>query len=169
MRLYHYTSLAILPAILRDGLTKGDVPLDAYQSINAVCLTIRDAPPRRVLVNGQNGSFDKTGMRIAVEVNHTDPLLVRWEHFPQQFRVDARFFRRLNAVSGVNAVRDWYIYLGKIPSEWFTEIFSMVDGFPVRREVLEEIMWRPVPRQVSAVPVKLVTVTEAKKSKQQAA
>jgi hypothetical protein len=156
MKLYHYTRRITLPNILREGLNRGDVPLDTTTGINAPCLTCRTTPPPgRVLYTRGAGVFDKTGVRIAVEIDPADPALLRWKDFPVRFKVDRRFFRVLNsACTEGNPVYDWYIYLGTICPSSFVEVY---DRFT--REPIPPTLWPAIAREPQTVTSILPGVT----------
>jgi len=156
MRLYHYTRRVTLPNILREGLNRGDVPLDPTTGINAPCLTCRDTPPLgQVLYTGGVGVFDKTGVRIAIELDPADPALLRWKYFPDRFKVDRRFFRVLNsACREGNPVYDWYIYLGTLPPTSFVEIY---DRFTLQS--IPPVLWPSIALEPHSVDQILPGVT----------
>jgi hypothetical protein len=160
LTLYHFTRRSALPGILHNGLTKGDVPLDLNTGINAVCLTVRDSPPRQALRNGQSGADDKTGIRIAVEVDPHDPALLRWKHFPVRFKVDTRFFRALNRGIEGSPVYDWYVYLATLPTERFLEVRDMFAGRPIPSESWEAITAEPVTESVLSDWIRVLPLHE---------
>ena len=131
MKLYHYTNLLHLASILTDGLTCGDVPLDRTTGINAVNLTLRDTPPRGVLGKQDDSDSDKHRIRIAVEIDPQDAALLPWAEFPLWFSISPDFLQRLNAVcADGKPLRDWFLYLGTIPTARFVEVYDACLAFP---------------------------------------
>lgn len=134
MRLYHFTRRQNLGAILEQGITRGDAPLTWNTGINAPSLTIRPEPHFLESVIGKVYAFeeldptlfDKTRIRIAVELPDSDPRLIRWKDFPKKFKVDGRFFRGLSSVAKFGTpAYDWYLFLGEIPTTLFAEVLDL--------------------------------------------
>jgi len=119
--LFHFTSQLYLPLILREGLTKGDAPLDKTRGINAVNLT---AIPERTAQKGwTRGREDKTRYRLTVRLTSDDPNLVRWRDFPRRFQVNYDFFKVL---TGDTDPYKWFIYTQIIPPTAFIGVFDFV-------------------------------------------
>lgn len=116
LRLYHYTSPWHLPAILDDGLTRGDVPLTPTGGTNAVWLTGDPNPA----VQGWAGGF-KTAVRITVDLDSGDPRLVKWSDYATERGVDPGWHKILDQTGGGGA-NDWYLYFGRIPAETFESV-----------------------------------------------
>ena len=65
MELYHFTALDYLPAIAREGLTTGEVPVSATDLQNGVWLTTQQSPNGHGLSDGRLlTDWDKRAMGI---------------------------------------------------------------------------------------------------------
>jgi hypothetical protein len=162
MKLYHYTRRVTLPNILREGLSRGDVPLDRSTGINAPCLTVMDTPPHGVFCTRETGAYNKAGVRITVEIDPADSSLLRWKHFPDRFNVDRRFFRMLNSICKVgNPVYDWYIYLGRISPSSFVEVYDILKREPIHPAQWPVIALEPLAANRLPSSVKVLSFADA--------
>ena len=141
MILYHYTAKEYLEEILRDGLTKGDVPVSPTEGMNAVWLTtdhnseghglsdgefltpeLRDAYAR---VCGHEPPGDlrianKRAVRIKVMISTLDRRLEHWPSWARK-RLDRGWYQTLDAVGGGKSA-SWYLYFAGIAPERFLEV-----------------------------------------------
>jgi len=162
MKLYHFTRRVTLPEILRDGLTKGYVPLDVDTGVHTVCLTVRANAPRCVYGHlGEKDDYNKSGVRIAVEIEPQDTALLRWKYFPERFEVNRRLFRALNVGQEGNPVYDWYIYFGAISAVRFLEVRDMFSDCPIPRTSWPVIESEPMPEQALSPPFRVLSLHEA--------
>jgi hypothetical protein len=118
MILYHYTSTYHLPTILKEGLARGDVPVTPQKGFNAVWFTtMNDAKPGE---HGLSGSaVDKTSVRITVELDRRDPLLIKWGTFARKLKP---IWRRALESSGGDTHKTWYFYKGILIPEMFIDV-----------------------------------------------
>lgn len=137
MLLYHYTSHHALPHILRDGLSKGEVPLSDREWLNAVNLTADPSPDghgldgarepiteedaaRLYLATGQHWPVgarfvNKRAVRITIKLPSADRNLKDWLPWARK-RLSPDYLRRLVGVAGgTKKARTWKIYFGVIP------------------------------------------------------
>jgi hypothetical protein len=122
MRLYHYTALLYLPDIMREGLTRGEVPLDLRGVLTGTSpshpnLTGSANPAGQDRARGS--ALDKTKVRITVDVPDGDPLLVRWLDLCRQHRTPRDLIRRLDRHG---QGKFWWIYRGVIAPDWFDAV-----------------------------------------------
>ena len=106
MLLYHFTSAAHLRAIDKHGLTVGDVgtSFERLEGRSGVWLTSSADPAG----HGLNGSlFDKTRIRLTVDVPEDDQLTKRTEWAPRN--ISDGTARRLIRAGGQSA-ETWYVY-----------------------------------------------------------
>jgi hypothetical protein len=139
MLLYHFTCVEYLPAILRIGLSRGEVPYSAVAVGNAVNLTIDPIPEgngvyrgwvlsdedRAVMarINGveppPGARFpDKTAIRIEIKMQSSDPNLVCWLPFARK-RLEPAWFDRLHAG---HKPEKWWLYFGTIQPSAFSDV-----------------------------------------------
>lgn len=143
MILYHFTAMSMLDAILREGLTRGDVPLTAEDGINAVWFTTDPEPSGHGLSDGGPlspemvaeverrtgrkfpdgiGTPDKRRVRISVVISSRDATLKQWLPFARK-RLSSDWLDALHsAAGGKPKARTWFIYLGTVPAERFRSV-----------------------------------------------
>jgi hypothetical protein len=114
MKLYHFTSLLHLPSILREGITKGEVPLDPRTPYNklpqAPNLTSNGNPHQQSWIGGLT---DKTKVRLTVEVPDED--LTTFRQVRDKYGIRASWLKRLDPSYDR---RNWYFAFGGIqPSQ----------------------------------------------------
>ena len=141
MIFYHYTAREYLDSILREGLTKGDVPLlntATYQAegVNAVWLTTSRDPSGHGLGDGARpltreecrmlgvplgARFpDKRAVRITVKM--PKDRLKHWPSYARK-RIDPRLYNTLSDIGGGERVaKTWYISFQPIPPEMFSTV-----------------------------------------------
>jgi len=140
MLLYHFTCVECLPTILREGLSRGEVPYSATEVGNAVNLTVDSMPEGNgvfrgaLLTDEERATFarinnraeppqgarwpDKTAVRISVEIPSSDCKLVKWEPFARR-RLDPEWLAALHEGQKPDG---WWLYFGTIPPSNFTEV-----------------------------------------------
>ena len=145
MILYHFTALKLLPAILRDGLSRGDVPLAPTAGEQAVWFTtdgdgsghgLSDARPMtdqeaavaRALAGVSPAStqapafLDKRRVRIRVVIPSRDRKLIAWMPFARK-RLERSWMDILHKVAGGAAKAEtWWLYRGVVSPTEFTEV-----------------------------------------------
>lgn len=141
MRLYHYTAHEHWPAIAREGLSRGDVPVSPDATVNAVWLTTSANPAAHGLSGGEllpyqptlaalgiprppSGfvrTYNKRAVRLEVDIPADDTRLVRWSQWAEG-RVAPQWRRTLEETGGGRALaRTWYLYHGVISTDWIRE------------------------------------------------
>jgi hypothetical protein len=144
MSLYHFTGLVHLPAITREGLTKGEVPLSMRDvkygpRLSAPNLT-RNADP--AALHWENGfGLSKTTVRITVAIPPGDPKLVAYLTLCRKRGAPRRVLRTLDPHG---QAKNWWVYHGTIPPAWFSEI-AIHDGsgyVPLGSEELQNLIDR---------------------------
>ena len=79
MRLYHFTGLLGLPGILREGIARGEVPLDVHTPYTrmqlAANLTTDGSPGGQSVWYAADGAVDKTRVRLTVEVARSEAVV----------------------------------------------------------------------------------------------
>jgi len=139
MLLYHFTCVEHLAAILRDGLSRGEVPFSPTLVGNAVNLTSDSLPEGNGVFQGgllteQEGAKvtelngvelpvgarwpDKTAVRITVKIPSSDRNLIKWEPFARQ-RLEPEWIAALHEGQKPGG---WWLYFGTIPPSSFTEV-----------------------------------------------
>src|SRR5947209_527584 len=112
--LYHFTCLLHLPCILREGISRGEVPLSGQEVRQAPSLTSDPSP--LALEWCALGSTDKTRVRLAVRVPAGDGRLQSWEEVCRQFGVGREWQRQLDTTG--KRGKSWFVYWGVLPREW---------------------------------------------------
>jgi hypothetical protein len=139
LTLYHFTSIGTLKAIRLEGLSRGRVELsdDPQDYVHAISLTTSgvhrghgvDAgsdlltDEDRVRYQERTGKLspkgarfaDFTAVRIMIELERSDPLLVQWHEFRKRIQPSRRKELELDC-----RVSTWWVYLGVIPPEKFS-------------------------------------------------
>jgi hypothetical protein len=107
LKLSHFTSLVFLPAILRDGLTKGEVPLRPGKALNAANFTSNPNP--HALHWAVLGPLDKSRVRLEVDV--PDDRLEPWRAAMLRLKVNKGYMRDLDTQG---QGKFWYFYWGTV-------------------------------------------------------
>lgn len=124
-RLYHFTCRAWWHYIEQDGITRGEVPLNARRIDQYPNLTTDPEPAHQAWWHGS--LFNKAAVRITIEVSPYDEKLVSWVELTRKYGMDDRLFRRLNR-SGGGGARNWWIYRGIVRPESFVAVDFLDDG-----------------------------------------
>ncbi|HEX4144543.1 MAG TPA: hypothetical protein VHY91_13635 [Pirellulales bacterium] len=141
MTLHHFTCLLHLPEVYREGITRGEIPIDPripYASIpmaaNLTTNPDRDTQ-RRVWAGGSRLAFDKTRLRLTVEM----PLheLLTYRQLRERFRIKSRFVK---ALAPVTERGHWfYAFAGVKPCQIVRyEMWTRVGG--MYEEIAAELM-----------------------------
>jgi hypothetical protein len=115
--LYHFTNLANLPTILREGLVKGRVPLAPTDYRRAPNLTSNPNPRAQHWALG--GATDKTKVRLSVRIPEGEPRLEAWRDVCRRLRVDQHWQRGLDPFG---QGKSWFVFRGVMPPEWITVV-----------------------------------------------
>ena len=143
MLLYHFTAVELLESIMREGLTRGDVPLTPTTSRTGVWLTTLYQPDNP----GQGGGSlpspamqhpqlkelsrpedteipppNKLAVRITVSILSSDRRLDRWMRWAPR-HLELTWFHMLNELGGgPTLATTWWIYWGIIPPQRFIAV-----------------------------------------------
>lgn len=112
MLLYHFTSREAAAIILRDGISKGDVPTSPVGGFNAPWLTTDDRATTQAWTAGSR--YDKAAIRLTVHIDDDDSRLVRWTDLAVTLGVEDWWLKALDHAGGGGSL-NWYVYLGTIP------------------------------------------------------
>lgn len=143
MILYHFTAISLLDPILRDGLTRGDVPLSPEGGMNAVWFTTDPSPSGHGLSDGSKlspemlaeverrtgkkfpegiGTPDKRRVRITVVIPSRNPLLKSWLPYARR-RLERSWLETLTETGGGKSkAQTWFIYLGSVAATSFKAV-----------------------------------------------
>ena len=144
MILYHFTAAEYLDAILREGLSKGDVPLvPVGAGLTGVWLTTDVDPAGQGLTDGYvlseqeravwSNLFhrpcppgmrfpNKRAVRIKVDIPREDTKLVRWTVCGRE-HLEPSWYRDLSrAAGGSRKTSSHWLYFGVIPPERFLSV-----------------------------------------------
>lgn len=158
MILYHFTCWEHLPAILKEGLTRGDVPTSATEGVTAVWLTTDETPLGHGLSDGGQlpreeveelyrmgkvpspdvivETADKTEIRIAVEISSLSSRLKKWDKWAKK-RLDPHWLNTLHQADG-EAFETWWLHFGTIPPNKFAAVeVRGPNGYEPYREATE--------------------------------
>lgn len=122
MKLYHFTYEDALPAILAEGLRRGDIPITPTdKSLNAPWLTTDNRPQGHGLdVERRYTVVDKSAIRIRVDHAKLDSeRLIRWCDFADDVEIE-RDWRRI--LERGNKPNSWLIYFGIVRPSAFAQI-----------------------------------------------
>jgi hypothetical protein len=128
VRLYHFTGLVHLSAIMREGLRKGEVPIrprgDVPQAVNLTAL------PERSSQTGWGGGcgFDKTALRITVELHPQK--IESFKEVRARFKIPSGYAKLLNKGGGADPYNHFF-YFGVIPPSDFLSV-ELFDGSVLR-------------------------------------
>lgn len=151
MILYHFTSRERLPIILESGLSKGEVPLNDRETLNAVNLTTDPSPhghgldhAGHVVTDDESARIflrtdslippgtvyiNKKAVRITVKIPSSDRALKDYLPWARK-HIEPNYLRRLIAVSGGgNAkAKTWKLYFGVIEPRAFVAVDMLEPG-----------------------------------------
>ncbi|MAH49978.1 hypothetical protein CMI37_29435 [Candidatus Pacearchaeota archaeon] len=141
-RLYHFTRQGYVDSILREGITRGDVPTSPMGGYQAPWLTDDPNAGKQGWVQGG----DKTQMRLTVDIPDTwedsegqtySPLdyLWRWRDLAEVEDVEVWWFESLDEAAGGGS-EHWYVYKGPegIRPEWISIVEDRTGNMMVRGE-----------------------------------
>lgn len=114
--LYHFTRPAYAEQIKELGIIIGDVPTSPTDGFNAPWLTDEPNPTIQNWILGT----DKDKVRITVSIKK-EKWLRKWSSFATTYGVDPEWYKILDRTGGGGS-EHWYIYMGRIPAHWITNI-----------------------------------------------
>lgn len=136
MNLYHFTAHEHWPSILREGLSRGGVPVTPTTGLNAIWLTSDASPDGHGLSSGEviaadvaarasvwtSGeglrTYDKRALRLLVNVPRGDRRLIRWRPWARK-NLEVDWLAALEKAAGGSAkARTWFLFWGVIPPTW---------------------------------------------------
>jgi len=137
LKLYHFTAADLLPQIMEEGLSRGDVPITQTASYKAVWLTSlltpighglgqeRELTDREKAIIGAPRDrpvfmMDKRRIRIEVVIPRGDRNLHRWDRWSKKHLAPS--WRDALHGAGGHSYRTWFIYNGIIPPAWFSKV-----------------------------------------------
>ncbi|MER9936132.1 hypothetical protein [Mesorhizobium sp. M0088] len=146
MILYHFTALSLLDQIKAEGLSKGEIPLTARRTTNAVWFTTDSEAAGHGLSDGETLSrdhiqilkakgfiaasapdeglkwLDKRAVRIKVVIPSTDHDLKRWVPWGRK-HLEREWFDTLSKVGGGHQkARTWYVCFRTVQPAEFAAI-----------------------------------------------
>lgn len=114
--LYHFTRPAYVDDIMKGGIAYGDVPVTPSGGFNAPWLTDDPAPTIQQWIQGT----DKNKVRITVDIKN-DKNLRKWDSYARNIHIEDWWYKALD-FSGGGGSEHWYIFLGRIPPQWITDV-----------------------------------------------
>jgi hypothetical protein len=124
--LYHFTCRPWWHFIRQDGINRGDTPTSMTEGKNLPNLTSNPDPLAQAWSGPGEGFLNKTAVRIAVRVPLGDDLLIPYREFADLHGMDRRTYRLLDEAGGWEA-KNWWVYRGVVPPEWFVDV-EFLDG-----------------------------------------
>jgi hypothetical protein len=124
VKLYHFTALTHLPAILREGILRGEVPVTPYTSIttlNAPNLTTNPNPADQKCWCG--GILNKTKVRLTVEMPNDK--LTSFRQIKEKYKMKSRWVKLLDPSY---ERRHWFFTFGGVSVQQITKIEIFDDG-----------------------------------------
>lgn len=123
-RMYHFTSMSVLPAILQSGIAKGDVPITPQGGFNAPWFTLDPAWECQGWATGS--VLDKSEVRIAVDLP-VCPLLRHWPELANAEHMDPTWYHMLNYMGSpekrvLGNPDNWYVFMGRVSPKWIHEV-----------------------------------------------
>ena len=98
--MFHFTALAYLPMIRREGITMGEVPLENVpyeQKPHLPNLTREPDPKKQTCWNTRQTVFDKSRVRLTVDVDGLD--VVSFRELAKQYRMRSKWIKLLSPAS----------------------------------------------------------------------
>ena len=113
MKFYHFTSRQGLINITseRKILPVGDVPITVTGGFKAIWLTTNPEPGKQLWSFGVG--YDKTAVRLELDMDVTTPGLAYWPNLAQQFHMEKSWYKILGTTGG--NPDHWYVYTNIIP------------------------------------------------------
>jgi hypothetical protein len=137
--LYHFTGQVYLPALLRDGISKGDVATEPNRGFNAPWLTSN--PHLDEQRWGTGSTLNKTAVRCTVEIPEGDDALWSWDRLVREYEIPDYWVNAMTTGLGEKP-EHWYIYMGVIPPAWIREVVKKPGLEPFDPSILPEVVTR---------------------------
>jgi hypothetical protein len=134
VKLYHFTNLMNLPAILREGILRGEVPVTPYTSIaqlNAPNLTANPNPADQRC--WCRGATNKTKIRLTVEIPNDK--LTSFRQVQKKYRMKSGWVKALDPSY---ERRHWFFAFGGVPVQQITKV-EILDNGAYRELAPEEL------------------------------
>jgi len=126
LTLYHFTSRWVLPRLLREGITRGDVPVSPTEGYMAPWLT---DDPSFTKQGWKSGSFlDKTEVRLTVKVEADK--LQTWAQIVVKHNVNPVWAAAMVHSGGKPDGTTWYAHRGAIKAKQIVEWELRSDDLP---------------------------------------
>ena len=124
MKLYHFTAKHLLDSILKEGLTKGAIPLITPQRLrlaNPVQWLTTNKDFEQVWNTKLIIKYDRNDVRLTVKIPNTElgRNLIKWTDFASLPEMQATA-QSLNDKEG--DFNNWYIYAGIVKKHWIRDI-----------------------------------------------
>jgi len=167
---YHFTSTFYLPWILREGITRGDVPLSETVSTNGAWLTHEGRGHRqrynrhsRIIIDGVEKVHNKAEIRLTIDPV-LDALVLPWAEVVRRLLVDPAYASGLNQAGNESGDLWWICFRTIHPSE-IVKVERDIRGNGEWREVTDlsefpllqfrsESSWERVTRRkITRIPV----------------
>lgn len=125
MKLFHFTYLLNLPDIMREGISRGEVPVSPQLAYcdrpQAANLTKDGNPANQHWRNGS--SMNKVAIRLTVEVPRTD--LLTFKEAEERFTIPPAWSATLGSLT---QRRKWYFALGGVRPDQIQAVERLVNG-----------------------------------------
>jgi len=124
VKLYHFTALMHLPAILREGIRRGEVPVTPYTppaKLHAANLTTNPNPTDQRC--WCRGILNKTKIRLTVEV-HSDKL-TSFRQVQKKYRMRSKWVKALDPSY---ERRHWFFAFGGVSVQQIAKVEIFDDG-----------------------------------------
>jgi hypothetical protein len=116
-RLFHYTSLHSLPPILREGISRGEVPLSPSKVLQGPTLTTSLSA---TVQHWREGSgIDKAKVRLSVRIPDDDERLEAWRDVCRRYQVPKWWQRALDSRG---QGKFWFVFWGTVLPAWITAV-----------------------------------------------
>ena len=138
MKLYHFTAKHLLDSILKEGLTKGAIPLITPQRLrlaNPVQWLTTNKDFEQVWNTKLIIKYDRNDVRLTVKIPNTElgKNLIKWTDFASLPEMQATA-QSLNDKEG--DFNNWYIYAGIVKKHWIRKyhynIVSFANGSKIK-------------------------------------
>lgn len=127
MRLYHFTHRERVPIIKKWGIAKGDVPISHSTGYNAPWFTSDPRWESQGWTQPHLCAFDKSEVRITVEIDESDPKLWKWHDLAKDLNIEKHWLEALDSASGTNLMgapssSNFYVFHDIVHPDMFVEI-----------------------------------------------
>lgn len=137
MIVYHFTAFLHFPAIMQEGLTKGEVPVNATSQLpQAVNLTRIPQREKQSGWGALNNIMDKTKVRVSIEIDREEVL--SFKEVRKKYKISPAWAKALG--SGADPFNHFFFF-GTIPPERFEVVSVWDDGYkPMTESDLAELV-----------------------------